>query len=55
MILFTILLIIFLALVSFAIIAISIGGAVFTIVFADVIVCAAIIAYIMYRLFFKKK
>lgn len=54
MIMFMILLLILLTLTAITIIGISIGGSVFIMVFGDVIVCIAIIIWIM-NLFKKKK
>lgn len=50
MILFTILLLMAFILTVFTIIAVSVGGAAFIIVFGDVIVCIAIIVWFMKRL-----
>lgn len=55
MVLFTILTLILLLLTVITIAAISIGGAVTIVLFGDVIVCAAIIVWIMKRLIKKKK
>lgn len=49
-ILFMILMIILLIMGAFAVLAIGIGGAAFGIIFADVIVCIAIIIWIMRKL-----
>lgn len=54
MILFTILAIILLILVVFAVLTVAIGGAGFIMVFADLIVCAVIIGLIMRALFRKR-
>ena len=54
MILFTILAIILITLVVFSVLIIGITGASFIIVFADVIVCAAIIWWIMKHILDKK-
>lgn len=54
MILLTILLIILAMLVVFGVLIIGVGGGVFTIVFADVIVCAFIIIWLI-KLLAKKK
>ena len=48
MVLFTILLITLICLAVFAVLLLGAGGAVFIVIFSDVIVCAAIIAFIMY-------
>lgn len=55
MIMFMILLLTLLTLTAITIIGISIGGSVFIVVFGDVIVCIAIIIWIMKRLFKEKK
>lgn len=55
MILFTILAIMFVMLVAITILAVATGGVVFIIVFADVIVCAVIIGFIMKHLIGRKK
>lgn len=55
MILFTILAIIFVMLILAAILIVSIGGTAFMIVFADLIVCAVIIYWIMKKIFGKKE
>ena len=55
MILFVILLITALVLAVITVAALSIGGAAFIITFGDVIVCIAILIWIMKRLFRKKK
>lgn len=55
MILFTILALTLLTLIVFTVIAVSLGGSVFIIIFGDVIVCAAIIVWIIKRLVTKKK
>lgn len=55
MIMFMTLLLTLLTLTAITIIGISIGGSVFIVVFGDVIVCVAIIIWIMKRLFKKKK
>ena len=54
MILFSILAIVLVLLLVIAVICISIGGTAFIVVFGDVIVCAAIIIFIMKRLLNKK-
>ena len=48
MVLFAILLITLICLAVVAVLCVSAGGAVFMVIFSDVIVCAAIIAFIMY-------
>ena len=55
MILTTILLITFIVLMVTTIIALSMGGAAFILVFGDVIVCMAIIIWIVKRLIKRKK
>jgi len=50
MILFTILMIILITLTIITVLAISFGGAVFIVLFADVIVCIALIVWIIKRL-----
>lgn len=55
MILSTILLITFIVLMVTTIIALSVGGAAFILVFGDVIVCMAIIIWIVKRLTKRKK
>ena len=55
MILFTILMITLLLLVFVTVISISIGGAAFIIVFGDVIVCVAIIIWMVRHLTKRKK
>ena len=55
MILFTILLTTLLILMVFTILAIGAGGAAFIIVFGDVIVCMALIDWIIKHLFGRKK
>lgn len=55
MILSTILLITFIVLMVTTIIALSVGGAAFILVFGDVIVCVAIIIWIVKRLIKRKK
>ena len=55
MILFTILALTLLILIVFTVIAVSLGGSVFIIIFGDVIVCAAIIVWIIKCLVIKKK
>ena len=54
MVLFTILLLILVILIIFTVAVVSVGGAAFIIMFADVIVCIALIAWIM-KLIFKKR
>lgn len=54
MVLFTILLLTLLALTVFTVVAISAGGAVFMILFSDVIVCIFILAWIIKKLAKKK-
>ena len=55
MILFTILLTTLLILMVFTLLAIGAGGAAFIIVFGDVIVCMALIVWIIKHLFGRKK
>lgn len=55
MILFSILAIITLILLVAAILIVSIGGTAFIIIFADVLVCIAILVWIMWRLIKKKR
>lgn len=55
MILFTILALIIVLLIVFMITVVSVGGAVGTILFSDVIVCIALIALAIKFLFFRKK
>lgn len=55
MILFIILLLIVAILTAITVFAISVGGAVFVILFGDVIVCIALIVWIMKRRINKKK
>ena len=55
MILFTIMGIILIILAVSGVLILSVGGAAFIVVFADVIVCMAIIIWIIKRLFKKKK
>lgn len=55
MILSTILLITFIVLMVTTVIALSVGGAAFILVFGDVIVCMAIIIWIVKRLIKRKK
>lgn len=55
MILFMILAIMFVLLVAFMVLIAGAGGAVFTILFSDIIVCIFIIGLIIKVLFFRKK
>lgn len=55
MILFTILTIIAFVLIMFMALTVAVGGAAFIIIFADVIVCVAIIVFIIKRLTGRKK
>lgn len=55
MILFTILLIMILILAVVAITVISVGGSAFLVIFGDLIVCIAIIVFIMKHLIERKK
>lgn len=55
MILFTILLLMFIILMTFGILVVSIGGAIAVVLFGDVFVCAAIIAVIMVFLCKRKR
>lgn len=55
MILTIILLLMAVALTMFAVIIISVGGTAFIIIFADIIVCALFIFWILKRLFKRKK
>lgn len=55
MILATILLLTLAILVTITVIALSVGGAAFIIVFGDVIVCVLVIAWIVKRLLRRKK
>lgn len=55
MILFIILLFIAVVLTIFTIAAISVGGAVFVILFSDVIVCIALIIWLLKRFICKKR
>ena len=54
MILFTILLIILATLIVFGVLILGVGGGVFTVVFADVIVCVVLIGFLI-KLLIKKK
>ena len=55
MILFTILLIMILILAGVAIAVISIGGSAFLVIFGDLVVCIAILVFIMKRLIGRKR
>lgn len=55
MILITILALILILLVALVIMAIAVGGSTFIVLFGDVIVCAAIIGWIIYKLAQKRK
>lgn len=55
MILFTILLIMIAILAVVAIVVISVGGSAFVVIFGDLIVCIAIIVFIMKHLIGRKK
>ena len=55
MILFIILMIVLILLVVFALAVIGVGGTVFIIVFADVIVCIFIIVWVMKRLIGRRR
>ena len=55
MILFTILLLTLVLLTVFTVAVVSAGGAIFIVLFGDVIVCALIIIWIMKRLITKRK
>lgn len=55
MILFLILSLILIALITITIVVLAAGGTAFIIVFGDVIVCIFILAWIIKKLFFKKK
>lgn len=54
MILITLLAIILAVLITFAVLLIGVGGSAFIIIFADVIVCALVIGWIIKRLVWKK-
>ena len=54
MILFTVLVIILVVMAILAVAILSIGGGVFMVIFADVIVCILLIAFIIKHIFFKK-
>ena len=53
--LFTILAIMAFVLIMFTVLTVAVGGAAFIIIFADVIVCVAIIVFIVKRLTGRKK
>lgn len=55
MFLFMILLAIMLLLIGFIFFVATAGGAVFTIVFGDVIVCIVLIGFVLWFLFFRKR
>ena len=55
MILFLILSLILIALTALTIIVLAAGGTAFIVVFGDVIVCIFILAWIIKKIFFKKK
>lgn len=55
MILFTILTVMAFVLIMFMALTVAVGGATFVIIFADVIVCVAIIVFIIKRLTGRKK
>lgn len=55
MILFTILALVALFLIIFTVVAVSIGGAAFIIIFGDIIVCIAIIVWIIKKIMKRKK
>ena len=55
MILFLILSLILIALITLTIIVLAAGGTAFIVVFGDVIVCIFILAWIIKKIFFKKK
>ena len=55
MILFVILLVIFLILAAIVVLGIGIGGALFIVVFGDVIVCMLILLWLMRKLFRRKR
>ena len=55
MILFLILSLILIALITLTIIVLATGGTAFIVVFGDVIVCIFILAWIIKKIFFKKK
>lgn len=54
MILFTVLVIILVVMAILAVAILSIGGGVFMVIFADVIVCILLIVFIIKHIFFKK-
>ena len=55
MILFLILSLILIALIALTIVVLAAGGTAFIVVFGDVIVCIFILAWIIKKIFFKKK
>lgn len=55
MILFMILMIALVVMVTFSVLIIGVGGGVFTIIFADVIVCVFLLAWLIKNLFKKRK
>lgn len=55
MILFLILSLILIALIALTIIVLAAGGTAFIVVFGDVIVCIFILAWVIKKIFFKKK
>lgn len=55
MILFTILLLMLILLTVITVLAISIGGSVFVVIFGDVIICIFLIVWLLKRLVTKKK
>lgn len=55
MILFTILLLMLILLTIFTVLAVSMGGAMFIVIFGDVIICIFLIIWLMKRLITKKK
>jgi hypothetical protein len=55
MILFLILSLILIALIALTIIVLAAGGTAFIVIFGDVIVCIFILAWIIKKIFFKKK
>lgn len=55
MILLTILVLLAVFLLAGGILLISAGGALFTVLFGDVLVCVAVIAFVIYKLVKKKK
>lgn len=54
MFLFTILALIMILLIAFVVFVISAGGAIFTVVFGDVIICIVLIGLVIWFLFFRK-